>query len=301
MRQCVLLVGHGSREVSGNREIEKFVSLWRETQPDWRIELCFIEFAEVLLDQGLANAANNADRVIVVPLILNAAGHVKMEIPHHIELARQRFPYTEFLYAPAIGVNDGILSVMKRQWRQAMQQLDMPDPRNTGIILLARGSSDRQANGEVAKLARWLYEESGCEMVDLAFTGIAHPRLESMVHKQVRLDMRQIVVLPYYLFTGTLMLRIGRQLSHLRQQYPHTRFASGNYFGFEQEIFELISWRVEQTTNADKTHDCDGCSFREFAQQQGLGHSHEHADSHEHAHSHEHSHKHHQAQSAGLD
>ena len=34
------------------------------------------------------------------------------------------------------------------------------------------------------------------------------------------LGMKQVVVLPYYLFTGTLMQHIARQVDHLRQQYP---------------------------------------------------------------------------------
>ena len=42
-------------------------------------------------------------------------------------------------------------------------------------------------------------------MVVIAFTGITYPRLERVVQRQVLLGMTQIVVLPYYLFTGTLI------------------------------------------------------------------------------------------------
>ena len=41
----VLIVGHGSREDSGNQEIRDFTDQWRARRPDLRIELCFIEFA----------------------------------------------------------------------------------------------------------------------------------------------------------------------------------------------------------------------------------------------------------------
>jgi sirohydrochlorin cobaltochelatase len=50
-------------------------------QPGWRIEVGFIEFASPSLHDGLRAAAQGARRVLVLPLILNAAGHVKMEIP----------------------------------------------------------------------------------------------------------------------------------------------------------------------------------------------------------------------------
>jgi sirohydrochlorin cobaltochelatase len=61
----------------------------------------------------------------------------------------------------------------------------MPDPQTTGVILLGRGSSDAGANGELAKMARWLFEDNDHELVDLAFTGVTWPRLETVVQRQV--------------------------------------------------------------------------------------------------------------------
>ena len=48
----LLLVGHGSRGRQGNKETINFAAQWRERHPDWRIEVCFIEHAEVLLDEA---------------------------------------------------------------------------------------------------------------------------------------------------------------------------------------------------------------------------------------------------------
>ncbi|MEN9482161.1 MAG: hypothetical protein RJB37_41 [Pseudomonadota bacterium] len=282
----ILLVGHGSREESGNVEIREFVAQWRARQPRWRIEVCFIEFAPPSLHDGLIAAAQGARRVLVLPLILNAAGHVKMEIPEAIEHARAHCPGTEFLYGPHLTACDPILAILKRRLRRAMNALDMPDPTTTGVILLGRGSSDRAANGDMAKMARWLQEAGDHELVDLAFTGITFPRLERVVQRQALIGMRQIVVLPYYLYTGTLMQRIHRQVEHLRAQYPQIRFAASTHFGFEDEIFALLEQRVAdlQAGTPDSRLPCDGCSYREIAHDLGHGHSHEHT--HQHAHQH---------------
>ena len=275
---CILLVGHGSREESGNVEIREFVAQWRARQPGWRIEVCFIEFAPPSLHDGLIAAAQGARRVLVLPLILNAAGHVKMEIPEAIEHARAHCPGTPFLYGPHLTACDPILAILKRRLRRAMNALDMPDPTTTGVILLGRGSSDRAANGDMAKMARWLQEAGDHELVDLAFTGITFPRLERVVQRQALIGMRQIVVLPYYLYTGTLMQRIHRQVEHLRAQYPQIRFAASTHFGFEDEIFALLEQRVAdlQAGTPDSRLPCDGCSYREIAHDLGHGHSHEH-------------------------
>ena len=272
----ILLVGHGSRDQAGNREIERFAQQWRSRRPELTIELCFIELADVLLDEGLDRAARPGGRVIVVPLILNAAGHVKMEIPEAIEHARLRHTASQFVYARHLGACDEILTVLKRQLGRAMRTLDHPDPRTTGVILLGRGSSDRVANAEVSRMARWLYETADHSLVDIAFTGVTHPRLETVVQRQVKLDMGQIVILPYYLFTGTLIERIRRQGERLRTQYPTIPMALGEYFGFDDEIFLLLEQRVAEAAGSMPLAmmECDGCKYREFAADHGEGHHH---------------------------
>ena len=175
----LLLVGHGSRGREGNKETINFAAQWRERHPDWRIEVCFIEHAEVLLDEGLDRAARGARQVLVLPFILNAAGHVKMELPHALEEARQRHPGVEFAVTRHLGMGRDIFAVLQGQLERLMKQLAMPDPMSTGVILLGRGSSDAGANGELAKMARWIFEANDHELVDLAFTGVTWPRLEN--------------------------------------------------------------------------------------------------------------------------
>ncbi|MFN4148686.1 MAG: sirohydrochlorin chelatase [Rhodocyclaceae bacterium] len=275
-----LLVGHGSRGRAGNAETIEFVARWRQRHPDWRIEVCFVEHAEVLLDEGLDRAAHGADAVRVIPLILNAAGHVKMELPAAIARARERHPGVGFSLAPHLGMGREILAVLQRELEGLMRTLSMPDPRNTGVILLGRGSSDAGANGEMAKMARWLFEENHHELVDLAFTGITWPRLESVVQRQIRLGMMQICILPVYLFSGVLTERIEEQVKRLRQQYPQIAFALGAPFAFAPDIFALLERRAE-VADGDSQHmlECDGCKYRAAAE---ADHWHGHHPGHAH-------------------
>ena len=289
----ILLVGHGSREASGNAEILLFAERWRARHPDWRIEVGFIEFADPLLDPALNHAARNSGRVLVLPLILNAAGHVRQDIPSAIQRARKRHPDVQFLYAPHLAVSDPLLRILKRFLRQAMLQLDVPDPRTTGVILLGRGSSDRLANGDVARMARWLWEIGDHERVDLAFTGVTFPRLEKVVRDQVALGMMQIVVMPYYLFTGTLIKRIGRQMENLAAQYPQVRFAHTSYFGFEPEIARMLDERVHALKQGVGAIDLDRLMRPDpFRESEGHHHHHHHGHGHHHGHDHGHGHDH---------
>ena len=288
----ILLVGHGSREATGNAEILLFAERWRARHPDWRIEVGFIEFADPLLDPALNHAARNSERVLVLPLILNAAGHVRQDIPSAIQRARKRHPDVQFLYAPHLAVSDPLLRILKRFLRQAMLQLDVPDPRTTGVILLGRGSSDRLANGDVARMARWLWEIGDHERVDLAFTGVTFPRLEKVVRDQVALGMMQIVVMPYYLFTGTLIKRIGRQMENLAAQYPQVRFAHTSYFGFEPEIARMLDERVHALKQGVGAIDLDRLMRPDPFRESEGHHHHHHHHGHGHHQGHDHGHGH---------
>ena len=282
----ILLVGHGSRNRDGNTEILHFAAQWRARHPAWRIETCFIEHAEVLLEAGLDQAAREARRVLVIPFILNAAGHVKMELPAAIEAARARHPAVSFSCTRHLGMGREILKVLQGQLDRLMTALDMPDPQTTGVILLGRGSSDAGANGELAKMARWIFEDNDFELVDLAFTGVTWPRLESVVQRQVRLGMTQICVVPVYLFTGVLMDRIKAQVERLRGQYPQIAFALGTHFGFDKGVFELLDTKVAGAELPEGgLLECDGCKYRQAAEAEHLhDHSHTHVVHHEHAH-----------------
>jgi sirohydrochlorin cobaltochelatase len=300
----ILLVGHGSRNREGNKEILHFAAQWRERHPLWRIEVCFIEHAEVLLNDGLDRAAHQAKRVVVIPFILNAAGHVKMELPAAMETARVRHPGVEFVSVRHLGMGRDIFAVLKKQLDRLMRQLEMPDPRTTGVILLGRGSSDAGANGELAKMARWIFEDSEHDLVDLAFTGVTWPRLETVVQRHAKLGMMQIAIVPVYLFTGVLMERIHAQVARLRQQYPQLAFAVSEHFGFEPGVFALLDKRVEGLDSplADGEDspllECDGCKYREAAEAEHLhDHSHthcahDHHDHHDHANHGDHEHNH---------
>lgn len=266
MKETILLVGHGSRDDEGNVEIEEFAHYWKTKHPDWRIEVCWLEHAPVLPDTGLDRAAQGSDRVIVLPLILNAAGHVKMEIPEYIKQARERFPQVQFLLGRHLGVDDRILKLVRMRIHSAMVNLDMPDPKNTGIILLGRGASDMAANGEVAKMARWVYETTHHDLVDYGFTGITDPRLETLVARQVAVGAMQIIVVPYYLFTGRLIKRIHKQVERITRQYPQIAFGLAGYLGINDRVVEVLESRLaEVREQSTSTMECDGCRYRLIA------------------------------------
>ena len=78
----------------------------------------------------------------------------------------------------------------------------------TCLVVIGRGTSDSDANGNVAKVARMLWEGIGFAHAEIGYSGVAHPRTEVALERAARLGFRRIVVFPYFLFTGVLVRRI---------------------------------------------------------------------------------------------
>src|SRR5579884_4108215 len=91
-RVAFVVLGHGSREAAANEELERFVDAWRAHRgPCARVAHAYVELARPSLDDALDAAARGADEVVVVPLLLFAAGHVKNDVPLALSRARRRF------------------------------------------------------------------------------------------------------------------------------------------------------------------------------------------------------------------
>ena len=132
--EAVLLVAHGARDPGneGNREVEEMTGIWRERHPEVEIHVCWIEHAPVLLETALESAAatlgdSGGGRLMVLPLILNAASHVQSDIPQALARVRGRYPSVDFRYGFHLGTTDQLLKALRHRLHQAMVQLAMPD------------------------------------------------------------------------------------------------------------------------------------------------------------------------------
>ena len=87
-RRTILVVGHGSRDAEANVEFEAVVAAYRQRQGEYEVAHGFIELARPSLAEALDELGAKGGRVVVLPLLLLAAGHVKNDVP----LARHSAP-----------------------------------------------------------------------------------------------------------------------------------------------------------------------------------------------------------------
>ena len=98
------------------------------------------------------------------------------------------------------------------------------------LLVVGRGTNDPDANANIAKVARMLWEGLGFGWAEAAFSGVAHPRVGAALDRATLLGFRHIVVFPYFLFTGVLVKRIYAETDAAAARLPGDRIRQGRPF-----------------------------------------------------------------------
>jgi sirohydrochlorin cobaltochelatase len=257
----LLLLGHGSRDPRATREHEALADSYRARRPGSEVHTAYIELAEPLLDEGLARAASRARRVVVVPLFLFGAGHVKNDVPLALEAARARFPGVSFLSAPPLGVHPDLVDLA---WQRAAPLVPeaAAERRSTLLLVVGRGASDPDANGDFCKVARLIGEGRGLMQVESTFLGITEPRFEASLERIARIRPERLVVLPYLLFAGRLLAKLGDELGAFAQRHPWIKTQLAPHLGTGEKLFSAVDERVRQALDGTALLPCDTCQYR---------------------------------------
>ncbi len=259
---CVLLVGHGSREPSGNEEFLRFCESARPHLGPEPIETCFIELAEPLVTESLDRCvARGARRIVVLPVILLAAGHVKVELPHELDEAKERHPGVKFCYGRHIGLDPLVLDILRERLAELEGQAAWPVD-DTAVLLVGRGSSDPDANSDLLKLSRLLWEGRRYSWVEACFIGVTKPSLPEGLARCVALGAKRIIVLPYFLFTGVLIPRIHRLVAEFVETYPGVEIRVADYLNAHSNLFKVLGERKREAVDGEARMNCALCKYR---------------------------------------
>lgn len=260
MTTGLLIVGHGSRDANSNVEFEALVATYRSTHPDIEVAHGYVELARPSLATALGNLALLTDSVVVLPLFLFAAGHVKNDIPLAVSQARHDFPTVRFTVANALGVHPTLVELAFERARPALE--GSRESMKTAVIVVGRGSSDPDANGDFCKVVRLLAEGRGIGWVMPCFIGVTQPLFEQTAELVARARPERIAVVPYFLFGGRLISKIREQVETFRARYPWIKIELALHLGSDDRLLKLMDERLCEAMEGTRPLPCDTCQYR---------------------------------------
>ena len=304
---AVLLCGHGSRDPDAIGEFEAAAAALRRRlanlAPGGDFATGYLEFARPTIQEGLAAlVSRGARRIFAVPGMLFAASHVKNDLPWEMNSFIAANPGVDVRLGRDLGIDPKLLHAASERIAAAV-----PEGRSDSVlVVVGRGTNDPDANSNIAKIARMLWEGMGFGWAEAAFSGVAHPRVDEALERAVRLGFRRIVVFPYFLFTGVLVKRIYAQTDQVAARFPEVAFVKAKYLSDHPQVIDAFAERVGEFADRDPAMNCQLCKYRTqivgYEQDAGAPqqahhhhvrgadqeHDHHHHDSHDHPHPHPH-------------
>ena len=312
-----MVCGHGSRDTGAVEEFQAVAQGLKERLPQYETDWGFLEFATPVIRTGLdALRAKGIRKVLAVPGMLFAAGHAKNDIPSVLNAYQTQNPELEISYARELGIDLKLIRAAGERVEDALQKAgDGVSREDTLLVVVGRGASDPDANSNVAKVTRMLWEGLGLGWAETAYSGVTFPLVEPGLEHATRLGYKRIVVFPYFLFTGILVQRIYYYTDIVAAKHPEIEFIKASYLNDHPLVLDAFAERVEEIRNGENNMNCQLCKYREqflgFENEVGLRQeSHHHhvegvgtgteessdevddAHSHVHEHSHDHNHNH---------
>jgi cobalt/nickel transport system ATP-binding protein len=198
---------------------------------------------------------------------------MKDDGPAALHRGRHRHPGVRFAYARHLGLHPLVLDVATERIRTAVGD---GDPGQTAVVVVGRGSSDPDANADLYKVARLLWDSRGLATVEPAFVSLARPDVAAALERCRLLGAARIVVVPYFLFTGVLVDRIAAQVAEWAAAHPDVDARPGPHLGADPRIARLVVDRYHEALAGDAHMNCDLCVYRHPLP--GYEHRHSHGE-----------------------
>jgi sirohydrochlorin cobaltochelatase len=167
-----------------------------------------------------------------------------------------------FHYGRHLHLHANVIELCRLRIDEAERAAGPADRKDTLLLVVGRGSSDPDANADVAKLARLLGEGMGFGWGTACYVGVTTPLLPEALERCHRMGYRRVVVFPFFLFTGVLEKRIRRQTQEFGRQHPGSEFLCAGYLNAHPLLFDAFAERAEEAVHGSPNMNCELCKYR---------------------------------------
>ncbi|MCW9130457.1 sirohydrochlorin chelatase [Bacillus paramycoides] len=238
--KAVLYICHGSRLKAAKEEVIQFITSCMSRVEANIQEVCFLELASPSIDEGFRTCVKRgATEIVAIPVFLLAAGHVKEDIPLELRKLNEQYPNIKIVYGNPFGVSEVLVKAVYN---------GMGIKEEVTLLLVARGSSDPQTLQDIKWISSLFQKEKNIIKVEVCYLAAAEPKFDEKLKEIVEQKERNIVVLPYLLFTGLLMKHIEKEV----RQYESEEIKTSPYLGKNVAFRDMLIQKTEEILKGDQ-------------------------------------------------
>ncbi len=263
-RGGILVVGHGTRLVDGQRQFLSLVDQMQQQVPNVAIQSAFLELASPTIEQAVEQLqAQGITQILVVPILLFSAAHAQEDIPDAVRDACDRFnvevigqvepldcsPHAIDLsllrYQQAIACSNSSGCLFAGHCTQAqtccrpiadLAEIDF----NVARVMVGRGTSDASARQRMRDFVEILgrFHRPSWSAVGF-FAGDKNGVEDTILCAATESSSKTIVIHPHLLFEGHLTNELRRIVTEMQSKFPSKRWLIAMPLGIDQSLAEV--------------------------------------------------------------
>ena len=280
MKEGILLCGHGTRREAGVKSFKRLVGILKERYQDaYEVDYGFLEFNHPTYEAAVERMyLNGIRKIYALPVILFAGSHAKNDIPYELNTIQGYHDDLTISMGKHIGVSSFLLDLSVKRIEETEKNLPKVDRKETCLVVVGRGTTDPDANSDVAKLTSMLWDGMGFGFATTVYSGTAYPKIDEGLQLVERLGFKRTIVIPFFFFTGILLERIYKHVSEMNAN-SDLEYVYTDPFGADELILQAFDERLQEAKNGTANMNCQLCKYRKqvvgFEQDQGkeqIGH-----------------------------
>ncbi len=256
---ALLLIAHGTRDPRGAEEMEVLVAHVRDRLAAPVAHAWLEDFAEPGVEAAVAALVEGgADRVVSVPLLHLGAGHAKTDVPGALAEARSAHPGLAFSHGRVLGLHSGLFALARRR----VDAVSPPGGRAGEVrVGAAAGAPAPDANGDLAKAARFLAEGTGHRWAEHCFAGVTWPKPAAVLRRVAAAGGSKVILFSWSLLAGLLEQRVAEAADEVARETGLEMVDAGR-FGPDPAVADVVLDRYREALTGDVRANCDLCCYR---------------------------------------
>lgn len=261
-RPALLTIAHGTRNPRGPEEMDELLALLR-TQLGAPAENAWLE--DDLTEPDPVTAAGRlvdagARGIVTLPFLVFGAGHAKTDVPAGVAAVHDAFPAVRLHHGRVLGLHPALFALARKRVMSARPWADEPED-DEALLVTGSGSSDPDANGDLAKAARFLAETTGHRWAEIAYAGVTWPTADVALRRLAAAGARRVVRFSWSLLAGVLEARVDRWAAQVAAE-TDVEIVDAGRFGPATEVAEAVVDRYREALAGEARMNCDLCQFR---------------------------------------
>ncbi|HEY4745829.1 MAG TPA: CbiX/SirB N-terminal domain-containing protein [Desulfuromonadaceae bacterium] len=117
----------------------------------------------------------------------------------------------------------------------------------TALLMMAHGSRIPEANDAARQVAKMVQEQTGFEIVEVAFRELHEPNIQAGIDACVARGAGRILLMPYFLFMGAHVQHdLPEEIAEARTRHPGLIMEMGSHLGVHRKLAEVETERVNE-------------------------------------------------------